>query len=239
MKKNHETNEIARALARAQATMKPAEKTGFNSHRKYNYVELAGIMASARVPLSENGLAVTQFFEEGETEPILVTQLLHESGQSLESRLKLLPTPDYHALGSACTYTRKYSLAALLGCVAEGEDDDGEAAMAPVQQRASRPSAGAKVRKVAGKKAKPPEDRHIDALAIIDKVDGARAMLMANDIDPRDLMPQVIEKIILMGVDGMVDKVAKFQKEAEKKEAEAEAEILAEDAKKDKSKEAA
>lgn len=228
MKQTHKTNELARALAKAQGAMKPAEKTGFNTHRQYNYVELAGIMESARKPLADNGLAIAQVFEEESGETVLVTMLLHESGQFLASRLKLLPTPDYHALGSACTYSRKYALAALLGCVAEGEDDDGEAAMSTPQKK-TRASAGAKVRKVADKKAKAPEDKHIDAVAIIDKVDGARAMMMASDIDPRELLPQVIDKIITMGVEGMTKKVATFRKEQAKKEAEGDKETKKEE----------
>lgn len=216
--------------------MKPAEKTGHNAHRKYNYVELSGIMESARKPLAENGLAVTQFFEDGQEQPILVTQLLHESGQVLESRLRLLPTTDYHALGSACTYSRKYALAALLGCVAEGEDDDGEAAMAtPAKSTRAKVSAGAKTRKVSGKKTKAPEDRQLDAIAVIDQVEGARSMMMAKEVDPRDLLPQVVDKILQMGTSGLADKVKEWQKDAAKKEAEAEAE----DAKKDKADEEA
>ena len=198
--------------------MKPAEKTGRNEHRKYNYVELSGYMEAARKPLAENGLAVVQLFEDAEGSPVLLTQLLHESGQSIESRLRLFPTSDYHALGSACTYSRKYALAALLGIVAEGEDDDGEAAMSP----SPKASAGAKSRSYAGKKGKPPQDPIIGAVALIDKVEGAREMLAAKDIDPRELVPQVVEKIHEMGVAGLKKKVAEWRKEQKKEEKAAE-----------------
>tara|TARA_R110000824_G_scaffold180061_9_gene360480 strand:+ start:283 stop:924 length:642 start_codon:yes stop_codon:yes gene_type:complete len=198
--------------------MKPAPKTGHNAHRGYDYVELSGIMEAARKPLADNGLAVVQtFVEDGEHPPILESRLLHESGQQISSRIRLLPTQDYHALGSACTYSKKYALAALLGIVAEGEDDDGEAAM-PKAKAIRAP------RKKAEPKKKPPADPHLDAIALIDKTDGARAMMEAKGIDPRELLPQVIEKIITMGEDGMKEKVKEWRKSEAKAEAEAAAE---------------
>jgi hypothetical protein len=230
MQKPLEINDLAQALSKAQGSMKPAEKTGFNTHRKYNYVELSGIVDAARKPLADNGLAVTQTFEDSEnSEPILITRLMHTSGQYIESKLRLLPVLDYHALGSACTYSRKYALAALLGIVAEGEDDDGEAAM-PDPKKAAKPSAGTKARPTRKKKA-PPSDPYIDALAIIDKTEGARAMFEAKDIDCRELLPQLVEKINAMGAEGMAEKVADWRKEEAKKEAEAEKETAKEEGK--------
>ena len=218
-------NELARALAKAQGQMKPAEKTGFNEHRKYHYVELAGIVGAARKPLAENGLSFVQYFESHGESDYLITMLLHESGQSLRSRLKLLPTNDYHALGSAVTYSRKYALASMLGIVAEGEDDDGEAAMASPAKNAG-PKAGAKARP--GRKPKPspkeapktPDEQWVEALAIIDKVEGARAMFEAKDIDCRELLPQVVKQVLELGEEGMQKKVEKFKKELAAKEEE-------------------
>ena len=217
-------DEIARALSKAQGMIMPAEKTGFNDHRKYDYLELSGIVDACRSALAKNGLSFVQLFEREGEQIVLKTVLMHESGQYIASTLPLLATPDYHALGSACTYSRKYALASMLGIVAEGDDDDGEATM----QKPVAPSAGAKARPRKSPKKKLPLDPWVDALAIIDKVEGARAMFEAKDIDVREMIPQVIEKVRAMGVDGLTKKVAEWQKEIAKKEAEAEKKALEE-----------
>jgi len=211
-----EINELARALSKAQGMMIPAEKTGRNDHRKYDYLELSGIVEASRSALAKNGLSFVQLFETEGEQIVLKTILMHESGQTIESTLPLLATPDYHALGSACTYSRKYALASILGIVAEGDDDDGEATM----KEPAAPSAGAKARPRKSKK-KPPVDPWVDALAIIDKVEGARAMFEAKDIDVREMIPQVIEKVRDMGVDGLTIKVAEWHKEIAKQAKEA------------------
>ena len=216
-------DEIARALSKAQGMMMPAEKTGFNDHRKYDYLELSGIVDACRSALAKNGLSFVQLFEtvhdipgDGGGQIVLKTILMHESGQSIESTLPLLATPDYHALGSACTYSRKYALASMLGIVAEGDDDDGEATM----QKPVAPSAGTKARPRKSIKKKPPADPWVDALAIIDKVEGAREMFEAKDIDVREMIPQVVEKVRAMGEAGLTEKVAEWQKEIAKAEKE-------------------
>lgn len=212
-------NEIARALSKAQGQMDPAELTGYNSHRKYKYAKLSDIVETAREPLAANGLSVSQVFEEDpEGGPqLLRTILLHESGQQLESRLKLLPVSDYHALGSATTYSRKYALAALLNIVAQ-EDDDGAMAM---DSKPAATGSGAKSRPGRKPKAlKPQTDdlKWVDALAIIDKVEGARAMFEAKDIDCRELLPQVVDQVLKHGEKGMAEKVAEWKKEIAKEE---------------------
>ena len=213
-------NELARALSVAQGQMVPAELTGYNNHRKYKYAKLSDIVESARKPLAENGLSIVQLFESAGETGVLVTKLLHESGQEIESRLALLPVEDYHALGSATTYSRKYALAAMLNIIAQ-EDDDGEAAMT----KATGPSAGAKSRPTRKSKPKPetttPVQKWVEALAIIDKTDGARAMFDAKDIDCRELLPQVVDQVLKHGLEGMAEKVLEWKKEIAKEEKEA------------------
>ena len=199
--------------------MVPAELTGFNTHRNYKYAKLSDIVESARQPLAANELSIVQIFEPVQAggPGVLVTKLLHSSGQEIESRLELLPVTDYHALGSATTYSRKYALAAMLNIIAQ-EDDDGAMAM---NSKPVGPGVGAKDRPT--RKAKARQDPSIDenwvkALAIIDKTDGARAMFAAKDIDCRDLLPQVVDQVLKHGVSGMTEKVAEWKKEIAKEE---------------------
>lgn len=120
---------LAEALSKAQGQMKPAVKDSINPHFRSNYAGLAACWAAIREPLSQNGLALTQFVNTNETGVEVATQLMHVSGEFIRSELWLpvaAKTPQ--AYGSAITYARRYSLSALVGLSAE--DDDGNAASA-------------------------------------------------------------------------------------------------------------
>lgn len=122
--------DIASALTKAQAAIKPALKDSTNPHFRSKYADLASVWDAARPVLTGNGLSVTQTFANGtggETVTV-VTTLLHTSGQWISSALTLKPAKaDPQGIGSAITYGRRYGLSAILGIVAD-EDDDGNAA---------------------------------------------------------------------------------------------------------------
>lgn len=121
-------SELAVALAAAQAKITPAAKDSENPHFKAHYADLASVWEACRGPLAENGLSVVQTFEQDTPGLITVlTTLLHKSGEWIASALSLPVTQTAHGIGSAITYGRRYSLAALVGVVAD-EDDDGNAA---------------------------------------------------------------------------------------------------------------
>jgi hypothetical protein len=70
---------------------------------------------------------VLQTLGDGGDRVCLTTRLLHTSGQWIEDTASTpIPKFDPQGVGSACTYLRRYSLAAAL-CITQ-EDDDGEAA---------------------------------------------------------------------------------------------------------------
>ena len=121
--------QLAAALAEAQGEIQGAKKDGQNPHFRSRYATLASVWDVCRKPLSTHGLAVTQTTEvSAENVVILVTCLIHKSGGSIVSRYPVVPqqnTPQGY--GSALTYARRYSLAAIVG-VAPDDDDDGEAA---------------------------------------------------------------------------------------------------------------
>lgn len=122
--------ELAKALVAVQHTIPHAKKDSTNPHFKSKYADLASIWDAVRDALHMNGLAVIQTIEvhEKTLEPVLVTQLLHVSGEFVTSHCPIImekKTPQ--AMGSAITYARRYALAAIIGVVAD--DDDGEAAM--------------------------------------------------------------------------------------------------------------
>lgn len=123
------TGELAKALAKAQAVIEGASKDSTNPHFGSKYADLASVWAACRKALTDQGLAVTQTTAQRDEHIILITRLLHVSGEWVESELPLIfAKNDMQGLGSALTYARRYSLAAMAGV--SPEDDDGNAAVA-------------------------------------------------------------------------------------------------------------
>ncbi len=134
--KSEKIGELAKALAKAQGQLKGAKKDADNPFFKSKYADLESVWEACRLALSSNGLSVVQVMGENATgEHVLTTSLLHESGEWVEGSQKVIPKDDSpQALGSAITYARRFSLAAMVGVFQT--DDDGESAMGrkPAQQ---------------------------------------------------------------------------------------------------------
>lgn len=126
MEHSEQLNELAAALAKAQAAIKPAIKDSTNPHFRSKYADLGAVWAACRDALTSNGLSVVQMpVNHQEGYAALRTMLLHASGQWLATTVSArLTKDDAQGLGSALTYLRRYSLAAVVGVVAD-EDDDG------------------------------------------------------------------------------------------------------------------
>jgi hypothetical protein len=120
-------NELAAALAKAQGSMKAAAFNKTNTHFKNKYADLTAIIDAVRKPLNENGLAFTQSPEMHDGIFCLVTRLLHSSGQWTSGEYPLPANGTPQQFGSALTYAKRYSLAAMVGISAD-DDDDAEAA---------------------------------------------------------------------------------------------------------------
>ena len=127
---SEQINELAKALAAAQGELEPAEKNstaavGKEGKLKRKYADLTAMIDAVRkvlpkIVLPSEGVAHVR------------TMLMHESGQWLasECRMPYDNTGSKNAIqsmGSAITYARRYSLSALVGVVAD-DDDDGEGA---------------------------------------------------------------------------------------------------------------
>lgn len=122
--------ELATALAKAQAEMKNATLNKVNPHFKSKYADLAEIIDTTREVLAKNGLSIVQMVKVKDYGVVLETTLLHSSGQAMSGEYPLPATTDKpQVLGSALTYARRYSHAAICNIAAE-EDDDANAAQA-------------------------------------------------------------------------------------------------------------
>lgn len=132
-------SELSKALAAAQGALKAASFDKQNPHFKSKYASLASIMDACRDALSRNGLAVIQTTGIEDGVLMLYTTLTHISGESVTGAYPIVPqqaTPQGY--GSAMTYARRYALAAIVGVVAD-DDDDGNEASRPPRAEQSRP----------------------------------------------------------------------------------------------------
>lgn len=132
MKTSEQINEVAAALALAQAAMRPAIKDATNPAFRSKYADLAAVWDAAREPLTKQGLAVVQDVCMDEGGIAVTTRLLHKSGQWMEFGPLVVPLAkrDAHGVGSATTYAKRYSFCACVGIAAGDVDDDGNAAVA-------------------------------------------------------------------------------------------------------------
>lgn len=122
--------DIAAALAKAQAQIKTAikdTKGQIGQNRAYKYADLGSVFDACKKALNDNHIAIVQRTDFNGPEIWLETMLLHASGDNITGRYPLRPTQDTpQAYGSALTYARRYALSAMVGVVAD-EDDDGAA----------------------------------------------------------------------------------------------------------------
>jgi len=126
-------DKLAPALSAAQASLGAARKDSLNPHFRNQYASLESVWDAAREVLAPNGLSVIQTFEPGDGTCLsLRTMLLHNSGQWIDGTISLRPIKnDPQQMGSAATYARRYSLSAILGIVADDDDDGHKASIPP------------------------------------------------------------------------------------------------------------
>lgn len=115
-------NELAGALAKAQAEMKNARLNKVNPHFKSRYADLAEIRDTVTPALAKNGIAVVNGMDTAENGIQVVTRLIHSSGQWVESRFPIAYDKP-QTMGSAITYGKRYNLSAIVNIAADDDDD--------------------------------------------------------------------------------------------------------------------
>lgn len=134
--KSESIHELATALAKAQQEIKSAIRDNSNPFYKSKYADLHSVWLACREALNKNGLSVVQTLS---ADSLLITDLLHTSGQWISGACPLINTKqDMQGLGSAITYARRYSLAAICGVATE--DDDAQAAVEKPHDAAWKPN---------------------------------------------------------------------------------------------------
>ncbi|AWZ48476.1 single-stranded DNA-binding protein [Clostridiaceae bacterium 14S0207] len=126
MKKSESIKELATALSKFQGQVNNPKNVAENPFFKTKYAPLEEVINVIKEPLKENGLSYIQepMSEDGVTVSV-VTTIMHESGEWIESNpLKLKnEKPTAQGSGSSITYARRYQLTSMLGIASEDDDD--------------------------------------------------------------------------------------------------------------------
>ncbi len=149
------------------------------------YADLATVTETVRPILFKNGLAYLQGVSDGDKVVTVTTRLLHTSGEWMEDSLTI-PTGQNtaQAIGSACSYARRYSLMAVLGLAPD--DDDGAAASKPAPRAAPRATR---------EEAPPVAPRYEDAHASDDQVQ--KIQILMRDVGGRDAKLSALADLVL------------------------------------------
>lgn len=133
---------IATALSKAQASYEPINFSQVNPYTNKKYCELDDIKQAIKQPFAENNLSFVQILlttDEGQR--LLLTRLLHNSGQWIGSKTRFIPPlDDLHEYNSIVQEHKKTDLMALCGITAANDpyDDDAERAMKHVRNKEIR-----------------------------------------------------------------------------------------------------
>ena len=121
------TKEITAALCKFIKQVGTIEEKDDAQYGKF--ADLSTVLSTVNPALASNGLAVVHTTKVVEGKNVLITNLLHTSGESITSEM-LLPNNTggggnpMHKEGGAITYCRRYSLLAILGLNAGIPDND-------------------------------------------------------------------------------------------------------------------
>ena len=123
----HATPELFDALATAQGDIENASKNAANLHFRSKYADLAEVLNTIRPVFAKHGLSLIQSPGYDGSIASVTTILAHKSGGYLTGTASCVPAKaDAQGIGSATTYLRRYSAAAVAGIAQE--DDDGNSA---------------------------------------------------------------------------------------------------------------
>lgn len=141
------TGKLAESLAKAIPNMEPlvrnrsshfAKKDPKTGQPVKDYADLAQCHKAASRALAEQGLVVVQTLTNNtDGDIILCTQLLHSSGEYIDSNLPIkASSADPQRLAAAITYARRAAYCALVGLAAD-DDDDGTTAEELAKEQAA------------------------------------------------------------------------------------------------------
>lgn len=126
MNKSDSIKEIAAALSKFQGEVNNPKNIANNPFFNSKYAPLDEVINTIKEPLKKNGLSFIQNPTSTDAGMVsIVTLLMHESGEWIESDPLFLKNdkPTAQGSGSSITYARRYQLSAILGIASENDDD--------------------------------------------------------------------------------------------------------------------
>ena len=144
MNKSETIGALAKAIALSQLEVENAIKDTKNEFFKSSYADLAAVLNVIRPVFSKHNIAIVQLPSFAAPIASVETMLIHESGEFISN---ICSSPvgkqDAQGIGSAITYLRRYSLAAMCGIAQEDDDGNGAADKSkqpPPKQPTNKPS---------------------------------------------------------------------------------------------------
>ena len=176
---------LVEALVNFHKTVPAINKTAKAQYG--NFADLETVLSTVTPHLIKNGLVVSQGFEPSshDNNPVLVTQLLHVSGGQLISRLPMVVggrgKNPLHDFGGSCTYSRRYSLLAILGLTADMDVDGDFADSAEAKPAKAAPKPATKIEGVAESDQPLSKEDREDCLGLIQQLspEGLQSFLTA------------------------------------------------------------
>ncbi len=128
MKMSSSIGNLAKALSQAQSEMGGAIKDSTNPFFKSKYADLESVIEAIREPFKKYELSFIQSTSFDDNKIFIETVIMHSSGEWISGKYPISPQKsDPQSIGSATSYSRRYSLAAMVGVYQT--DDDAEIAM--------------------------------------------------------------------------------------------------------------
>lgn len=159
MNTSPELKNIYTAIIKARPEIAPIART--KSAKNYRYATLDTVIELLSLVLPKHGLGWVQTLSSENDKPVLVTRIIHESGEWIEDALSLPQTKlngganESQELGASITYFKRYALSAMFG-IATDDDTDG---VADVRDRKQQVKALARV---AGRPQEEPDGEIVD-----------------------------------------------------------------------------
>jgi hypothetical protein len=125
-------SKIATALVRAKLHFKPID---VSLSDKSAHAPLEAILNSITVPLATEGLVILQPLAIKEDRSILVTSILHESGESIDSEILLPVIADVRKFGATLIQYRCFAICSILAISGTNEDIDLTPTVKPVDRQ--------------------------------------------------------------------------------------------------------
>lgn len=215
-----EKGNLADSLAKAQAEIGGSESNKENKFLKNKYADLSSVFKATRKALTKYGIAVTQTFETLEDGTLFLKTSLLKGTESINSRLPIQWVKDWHSMGSAISYARRYSLMSLTGTYSTDpndpdSDDDGSIAMGHDEKPPTTKSSKSLPRR------NPDVLTQERAYSIISQIPHAETWLMdicEGETDVVRLAIPIAKRIIGLKSDGVKKKVEEYLKGKEKSE---------------------